>query len=194
MGRKNRNKKIIMFEGYKLPKIEKGFEIVYDYKFEERGIYPSFKILYDAPKLLMESDEKRLKKCIYDILFELTNGEYKEIKKIIDTRSKKIESENDTAMGIFDNRYDRKIDKHLFYKISLDDKVTLEIEDYKPKRIDKFSKKEKKTYYFEDSKLNEVIDKFRFNPNNISVFVARQIEFGGDRLFEEIYGLLGGEI
>jgi len=184
-------------------------EIVYDYISGKNNFYPSFKILYNSPKLIEEKEDVKIEKCLFDFLIEFAQIETKEkegglgslinsvkssnIKNFYEKRCKLISSENNTSLWNYLSG-DKKMDKHLFYRIKFSENFVIELEEYKTERIDEYSAEEKMIHYFRDQNLNDIIDEFGFSPNEVSVFVVRQIEFGGDKLFEKIFDNLGQKL
>ena len=178
------------------------FDLVYDYISGKHHFYPSFKILYNSPKIIEEKEEIKIKKCLFDFLIEIGSMELEKndeifndlirnvnstkVKNLFEKKCKMVQSENNISLGNYISP-DKKMDKHLFYKINLANKFILELEHCNLPRVNDYDEKEKKLNYFQDEKLNEIIDQFYLNPKNVSTFVVRQIEFGGDKLFERIF-------
>lgn len=186
------------------------FEMVYDYIPGFNGTYPSFKILYDSQEIAQRDNYKKLRTCLSDFLVGLGNIEFKEdaddlnyvissmfsqdLKKFLEKKCTMIAAGNNTSSGIYDNKYDKKIDNHIFYKINMTTNFVLEIENYDNlTRLDEpfEDKKTKVIKFFSDENLNEVIEGYGYNPDRLSVFVLRQIapssaaDFTFKRLYEE---------
>jgi hypothetical protein len=179
------------------------FCFIYDYIFGQNFSYPSFKVLYESMGREKDDSEK-LKKCLYDFLNELRRlkqgdddlGQIveetfsKDINNVVEKKCKLIESCM-ARPSWFDNSCGNATDKHVFYKIRLCQRLAIELEDYKPARLDEPLQKGQAIHFFKDEKINHIIDFFNYNPDNISVFVLRQIEHGvGDNIFREIYNSL----
>lgn len=217
MGRKKFLKRIN--ENIPGTKEAKEFSMVYDYEFGQ-DIYPKFKILYDSKSFLHENAERKLKRCLRNFfgdfrdLYEqniedeeinylvecirstdkIFNGRhFPNLEKFIDTKCKMIPSENDTSLGTYDWTYDKKMDKHLFYRINFSPNFALELEGFSPKRIDEVDNKDGITVrFFEDERLNQIVEKFRFNPDHLSFFIFRQIapNAAADVVFKKVYDIM----
>jgi hypothetical protein len=191
----------------KKPDRDFNFEMIYDYIPCFNGIYPSFKILYDSEELAKESDYRRLKICLADFLAGLGNLECREdadsddinyvinsifsqeFKTLLEKKCTMIKSDNNISLGphILD---DMKMDSHLFYKINLTTNFVLELEDYSNQiKLDEpFQDKEKLIHFFQDEKLNKIVEDYGYNPDRLSVFVLRQIAPGAaDVTFKKLF-------
>lgn len=99
-----------------------------------------------------------------------------------------IESQNNPTLGK-EKEYDANIEeRHLFYKIKASPKFVLNLEEYKPARLDEINiDRRGRICFFKDEDLNKIVEQFNFSPDYISVFTLKQIEQGGDDMFQRMF-------
>lgn len=184
----------------KYKKKEGRFDLVYEYIFGQDHSYPSFKVLYNSKEFSNRENMEQLKKCFFDFLLELREVGVKEkdkeldyfidsvlytdMKKLFTQKCRMIEACNSVPF----EGGQKIIAKHVFYKVKLAQQFILELEKYDPIKLDEPFEKKGIIHFFKDERLNTIIEGFNFNPDHISIFNFRQIEYGiGDKIFKKIF-------
>jgi hypothetical protein len=181
------------------------FDEVYEYILGMDCSYPSFKILYNSKDVAAANDYQKIQLCLIDFLVGLRKLTCKkekteELKCLIDSVfSRGVKKFIDRDCTMIESRHNLVEDRHVFYKVKVSPRFILELEEYKPVRLDEMTpSKSGLVSFFKDETLNKIIEQSKFNPDYISIFSLRQTEYGvGDmifqRMFEEIKGKLKAE-
>jgi hypothetical protein len=180
------------------------FDRVYGYNHGMDYTYPSFKLLYNSKDFAQHNDYKRIQLCLIDFLVGLKclsfTNRTEELKYMVDSvfspglknfiekKCTLFESQNNPALGK-EIEYGTNIEnRHLFYKVKFSPKFVIELEGYKPQRLDEMTQNKGLINFFKDEDLNQIIEKLNFNPDFISIFSLKQIEYGvGDVIFKGMF-------